>query len=206
VRCTSQLWVWALALGLLSLWPALQAFAPFGVMGGGSATQAAYEIAFMAALAGVASALHAIDELRSWSRALGLRTRVLAEWCALCLTGVVFEAVALALPWTVTREQPDRLGLAFVLGALVASAHLACGALAILRVPMPSGTRAFALVVLAWIVPAIAGSSSVLALFRPIPAFAGASSFRIVFIGELSAMVGLIAAARWLESSLRRDP
>jgi hypothetical protein len=203
-RCAQQLWVWALALALLSLWPALQLLAPFGVLSAGAS--AAYEIAFAGAVAGIACALHAIEELRSWSHSLGLRTGALAEWSTLCVAGVLFQFLALATPCAASCAQHEALGIALPLAAIVASAHLACGGLAILRAPLPGGTRAFTLIVMAWLVPAIAGSSSILSLFHPIPAFAGASSFRIVFFGELMSMLALIFAAQRLESSRRRDP
>jgi hypothetical protein len=206
-RWRSQLWVWVAALTLFGLWSALQLLSPFGVLvTGGDRARALYEIAFMAGVAGVASALHAVDELRSWTRALGLRTGAFAEWVALCAGGVVFQLVALALPWTAALGQHNGLDLGLAAKTFVASAHLACGGLAVLRVSLPTGARAFAWIVAAWIIPAVAGPSSVLTLFQPIPPFVGVSQSRIVFTGELASMLALIATAYMLDNSARRDP
>jgi hypothetical protein len=206
-RWRSQLWVWAAVLALFGLWAALQLLSPFGVLAAGTdRTRALYELAFIAGVAGVASAIHAVDELRAWTRALGLRMGAFAEWVALCGGGVLFQIVALAIPWTAAPAQHSSQDLELTAKAFVASAHLACGGLAVLRVPLPTGARAFAWIVAAWIIPAVVSSSSALALFQPIPPFAAVSQSRIVFMGELSSMLALIATAYMLDNSARRDP
>jgi hypothetical protein len=208
LRWACEPWKWAAFLCLVSLWPALHAFAPFGEDPDLRGTAPGlYEIAFVAAGVGAACALDALEVQPAMAAKLGLRAGWSAEWTALAAGAAAVQAAALAVPVLAHRTAPTGLDLALCANVCLNSAWLAAVGVALLRVPMPSGARPVALLVATWIVPALVPSpewSSVLGAgfvsHLGDSASRSLAANRIASISALLLGVHLMDARRWRRS------
>jgi hypothetical protein len=158
-RWIRQPWKWAIVSSLIALWPALQALTPFGVASGTARLGALYEIAFVAAVAGSACALDALDVLPSCARALGIASSWSAEWFAVALASLAVQASALALPIAASELATTELN-ELVACACLHAAWLGGVAVVALRVRMPNGMRPIVFLIATWVLPALAPNAA----------------------------------------------
>lgn len=201
-------WKWALLVLVMALWPAIQAFAPFGA----SPTEAAghdliYEVAFVAGSLGAACALDALEVLPSCSYALGLHPGWWTEWIAMLAAGTLVQVATLAIPLAAAGEWDVRFDFALAAHVLVSAGLFASFALLLLRVRIPVGLRAPAFLVLTWIMPAIVPTSYGPRLFatdqRPtLEDF----SARTLVAGRIASIFALLLGAHLLDARRRQRP
>jgi hypothetical protein len=150
---------WAAVALLCAAWPAAMTFGRLGLTTrNGPLSTHAYEIAFLAALVGVATGVATLAR-GSWflERADPLR-RVGAEAGALVGSSALPLAAALVPALLLAPDASGARSWGFVLAVLTTVLHVGAIGLLALRLPSPPALRALLVPVLAWILPGLAGA------------------------------------------------
>lgn len=201
---------WGLAIVSALSWPSLQLFTPIGITtASADAAALAYEVAFLAALLGALLALHALEGIRSVLARAAAGPRWRAEFVALWVSSAGWAVLACAWPLAMGGVgEGHRRDL--LLGLVLLAAHLAALGTLALRARVPVGVRSLGLLILAWWIPSLLGTSShlerwtsalldVAATLRP-PSEGWSPT---ALIARLGPMMGVSCAALWL--TRRRD-
>ena len=141
---------WALAAVIGALWPTIAALSPLGLTTSTATVPGVlYEAAFLSLLAGHCLALTMTGKLDWFVRPLALVRRAACDVAASTTSASLLLAAALCLPVLLGTPSPPFWALALT------HLHLAALGLVLLQLPIPPEARAPALLVCAWILPAI---------------------------------------------------
>jgi hypothetical protein len=141
---------WALGGAIGALWPTIATLSPMGLTTSqGTVPGVLYEIAFMSLLAGHALAMTMTGTLEWFVKPLTLARRATFCLAASTTAAALLLAAALGLPVLLGTPSPPLLALTLT------HLHLAAICLVLMQVPVPPAARAPALLVSAWILPAV---------------------------------------------------
>jgi hypothetical protein len=203
---------WGLLCVSALAWPALQRFTPIGITTASEdGARLAYEVAFLAALVGALLGLRALESIQSVLQRAADFPRWRAELSALAVSSAGWALVACALP-LFSGGMGEGRRPALLIGIGLASIHLAALGVLLLRARLPAGVRSLGLLLLAWWIPSILGTSShlgrwtsalldIAATLRPPPE--GWSPTALA--ARLGPMMGLCLVAWWLTGTRDRE-
>lgn len=203
---------WVLLCLCAFAWPLLQRLTPIGITtASADASALAYEVAFLAALLGAVLGLRSLEGIESVLRRAASGQRWRAELTAVFVSAACWSLVACAWPLRFGGLGEGQR-LALLVGLVLAAAQLAALTALLLRARVPLGVRSLGLLVLAWWIPSLLGTSShlerwtsalldVAATLRPPPE--GWSPTAL--ITRLGPMMGVSCAALWITGRRDRD-
>jgi hypothetical protein len=201
-RWVREPWKWALFLALVAVWPALQSFTPFGLPSGAARSGIAYEIAFVAAVAGTACALDALETLPACERELGIRSGWFSEWVAVALASSAVQAAALTVP-AIGWAQARMFSLA--VNQCLQTGWLSGVAVVALRLPIPRGLRPIAFLLATWALPAFLPSTTWSSLLGAMThALTNESAIRLHAASRVASISALLLALRLVDAQRAR--
>jgi len=141
---------WALAVAIGALWPTVASLSPLGLTTSTATTPGVlYEVAFLSLLAGHGLAMSMAAKLEWFVKPLSLTRRAFFFLAASTTASTLLLSAALCLPVLLATPGPPLWALALT------HLHLAVLGLVLIQLPIPPGARAGALILGAWILPAI---------------------------------------------------
>ncbi|MEO2162863.1 MAG: hypothetical protein ABGY29_10095 [bacterium] len=141
---------WVLGGTIGALWPTVASLSPMGLTTSeGSIPGVLYEAAFLSVLAGHCLAMTMAGTLEWFVKPLTLVRRATFYLAASTTAAALLLAAALCLPVLLGTPSPPLLALCLT------HLHLAAISLILVQIPVPAAARAPALLVSAWILPAL---------------------------------------------------
>ena len=204
---------WGLLCVSALAWPALRHFTPIGITtASDDGARLVYEVAFLAALAGSLLGLRALEAIQTVLQRAAAGPRLRAQFVALAVSAAGWALVSCAFPLIAGgMGEGQRSGL--LIGIALASLHLAALGVLLLRARLPAGVRSLGLLLLAWWIPTLLGTSShlgswtsalldVAATLRP-PSEGWSPT---ALAARLGPMMSLCLVAWWLTGNRDREP
>jgi len=204
---------WGLLCVNALAWPALRHFTPIGITTASEdGASLVYEVAFLAALVGALLGLGALEAIRSVLQRAAAGPRLRAQFVALAVSSSGWALVACAFPLLAGGMGEGRR-FRLLVGISLACLHLAALGVLLLRARVPAGVRSLGLLLLAWWVPTLLGTSShlgswtsalldVAATLRP-PSEGWSPT---ALAARLGPMISLCLVAWWLTGNRDREP
>ncbi|MCA8980565.1 MAG: hypothetical protein H6831_11955 [Planctomycetes bacterium] len=165
----------------------------------------------MGALLGAILGLSALEGIRGVLQRAASGPRWRAEAAALGVSSAGWALLACLWPLTVGGLGEGRRG-PLLLGLLLVSAHLAALGSLLLRARVPLGARSLGLLILAWWIPSLLGTSSHFERWTSALLDAAATSrpppegwSPTALIARLGPMMGVSLVALWLTGRRERD-